>query len=152
MDARDQAQNTPLIDASKIGCVHNVEILLDRGADIHAVNKIGFSPLLVAIHYHSHDVVEFLLQPGADYRSSIPFSQTILHFLAALADETTLEIFTQLGLEDFDINARDVMGRTADEIAEERRNRKPDEWGEAFDKFWKSVNQPRETAEVSYDS
>mmetsp|Transcript_18800 Transcript_18800/g.18916 ORF Transcript_18800/g.18916 Transcript_18800/m.18916 type:complete len:404 (+) Transcript_18800:38-1249(+) len=55
-----------LIDASKSGCIENIKVLIDDGADVNVVNRAGLSPLVVAVRRGHLNIVNALLELGAD--------------------------------------------------------------------------------------
>ncbi|KAK7498838.1 hypothetical protein BaRGS_00009930, partial [Batillaria attramentaria] len=60
--------NTPLHVAALARQSQITRLLLDRGADVNAVSKTGFTPLYLAAQENGADIVDMLLQAGADQR------------------------------------------------------------------------------------
>ena len=54
-----------LLEASRNGSLEQVKRALDRGADI-GEKKLGFSALHYAVCYNHYDIVEYLVEYGAD--------------------------------------------------------------------------------------
>ena len=62
-------QSTPLHKAcagTKEGHIEAVKLLIDAGADVHALNKWRETPLLTAANHGQTTAVEYLLEAGAD--------------------------------------------------------------------------------------
>ena len=57
----DAYGTTPLLSACRDGQAYAVKELLACGADIHACNQLGFTPISVAVIYDRHDVISILL-------------------------------------------------------------------------------------------
>jgi ankyrin repeat protein len=57
---------TPLLFATRQGCVECVRILAEAGADVNAADPDGISPMLSSIINGHYDVAAYLLEIGAD--------------------------------------------------------------------------------------
>lgn len=69
VDARDDDGYTALLsEADREGRLETVTLLCDSGADVNVPNAEGLSPLMRACHFGRSDIVEFLLDRGADRR------------------------------------------------------------------------------------
>ena len=70
VDARDHDHSTPLHLAAQYSSVKAAQLLLEHGADIHARNKNGWTPLhesLVDVKDKAYGLsMELLLEHGAD--------------------------------------------------------------------------------------
>ena len=123
-----------------------VQILIDNGADINAIGRYGFTPLMLAVNGENASMIQRLIEAGAlkdaDIRGRTPFMTSIsLHmedpsfFLDARTDvnvkdedgQTALMYLAKYGCYDMDIvrmlidagadvNVQDNEGRTALEI------------------------------------
>ena len=51
-----------------LGDLENAQLLLDHGADLNAASKYGETPLMTAVLVKLPDMVQFLLERGADHR------------------------------------------------------------------------------------
>ena len=61
-----QGGNTPLLFAVRAGDVASVELLMAAGADVNVESAYGLGATALAAHSNHADVVEFLLEKGAD--------------------------------------------------------------------------------------
>jgi ankyrin repeat protein len=95
--------------AAQDGVVEIAKMLLDRGADVNAVDSFGRTPLHAAARLAQYKMVRLLLERGADVNARDAKLRTPLH-LAVLADEN--EMVKLLIDRGADVNARDVQLRT----------------------------------------
>jgi ankyrin repeat protein len=80
--SRDSGERTPLHDAARYGCKEAAELLITRGAKIHAENDRGLTPLHIAACNGRTDVVSLLLKRGAEVDAIDDFLKTPLHYAA----------------------------------------------------------------------
>ena len=66
LNAKDDKDNNPLINACKIGYINLVNFLIEKGADILVKNKKNRSALSYAVKNGNFDVAKFLIEKGAD--------------------------------------------------------------------------------------
>ncbi len=59
-------KTVPLIFAAMCNQVETMELLISRGADVHAVDHLHYCPLVMACIYGNLEAVECLLKHGAD--------------------------------------------------------------------------------------
>ncbi len=59
-------QSTPLHIAAKVGFIEGVKKLLENDADIEAVDKLGFTPLLSACKEIKENTANLLIEAGAN--------------------------------------------------------------------------------------
>ena len=94
---------SPLHSAVIGGSEGAVQYLLTKGADINAANSQGFSPLFEAINTHVQgvygrdqkwlcDVVQLLLNSGADVCQVADDGRTVLHLIAKANSSTSLQL------------------------------------------------------------
>ncbi|RYP87671.1 hypothetical protein DL770_004750 [Monosporascus sp. CRB-9-2] len=101
--------STSLGVASGLGLEAVSKLLLDRGANIEADGKSGWTPLLFAAYYGYETVVELLLDRGADSEAKDETGWTPLLLAASYGRETILELLLDRGA---DIEAGNDIGST----------------------------------------
>lgn len=62
----DRDGTTPLIAAAKMGDQEAAEWLIGLGAKVDMANKMGETPLIIAVQHRELDLVKLLLDHGAD--------------------------------------------------------------------------------------
>lgn len=98
---------TPLKDNSEVA-----RFLLSQGADINNVDRDGDTPLTESVRLKAHKCLKLFLDENADYRTVNKRGWTILHFVAAHADLSVLQILASSHLCGLDIGALDNQGKT----------------------------------------
>ncbi len=58
--------NTALLFAARVGDLASARILVEAGADLDAADAWGVTPTVLAAHSGFHELVEYLLEEGAD--------------------------------------------------------------------------------------
>lgn len=102
--ARNKWSYTPLHLAANLSIAR---LLIDRGANVNSRGWMGATPLHKAASAGRADVVELLIQNGANVRARRPErGDTPLHWAA------TEKVARLLKEENVDANARDKIGRT----------------------------------------
>jgi ankyrin repeat protein len=108
---RGSGEKTPLFLA--VGYEHGdrriAELLLDRGADVHARDAYGRTPLHDAASGRDEASLALLLDRGADANLQDKRGETPLHVAARRGEESHIRVLLRGGA---DIDARDVVGRT----------------------------------------
>ena len=83
--------------------------LLNRGADVHAKDKSGFTPLHLAAFQDASAMAEVLLKGGADANANANDGRTPLHYAADKNASGVVEVLLKGGA---DVNAKNNDGRT----------------------------------------
>ncbi|MUK89432.1 hypothetical protein GMD78_13780 [Ornithinibacillus sp. L9] len=97
VDATGDDSNTPLMLTTSID---TVEILLEHGADHSATNHLGHTPLILAIYRHQSQIVERLLDTGANPNTVLPDSEmTVLQLAQFFEDQQTIDMLLEYGAE-----------------------------------------------------
>lgn len=93
IQAQDNEGSTPLHHAAWKGHKEMAALLLERGADVHAQNRVGHwggTPLHAAAHANQRAIAELLIQRGADVRAvsgngRTPLQETTIHNATSVA-------------------------------------------------------------------
>ena len=92
-----------------------VAVLAERGADIHARNRFGQTPLHHAARANAPEAVAALIKHGADIDARDRNARTPLHYTNLRYESP--EAAVVLIERGADIHARDIDGRTPPELA-----------------------------------
>ena len=123
IEAQDIWGTTALGFCASENKVSEITLLLDLGAQINAADAEGDTPLLEAVRFSQNDSLSLLLKRGADYTLSNVYGNSILHKAAQYGDLQTLNIIFNANLEAIDPYARNVKGKIAFELAQERSSK-----------------------------
>ncbi|MXY25875.1 MAG: hypothetical protein F4Y45_15325 [Acidobacteria bacterium] len=97
-----------------------VDLLLEAGADVAAINRYGVQPLALAAENGSAAILEVLIDAGADPNAALPEGETVLMTAARSGDADAIRLLLVRGA---DPNARDeYRGQTALMWAASRNN------------------------------
>jgi ankyrin repeat protein len=69
--------STPLMAAVRINSIDSARLLIERGADVHAQDSVGRSPMTIAITYNPH-AISLLLASGVDINEQTRFGTPLL--------------------------------------------------------------------------
>lgn len=86
-DCNDNAHQTPLLHAARCASERRVVALLQVGANVHVVDRHGWSPLHWASWTGDVVVLEALLQDGADVHVRDRYGRTPLHLWGLLVED-----------------------------------------------------------------
>ena len=100
---------TPLMVAAECGNKKIVELLLEYGADINAVDNNGYTPLRLAAASGYKKICQLLIEKGADINSVDEYGCTPLHLAAEIGKTEICQLLIEKGA---DINAVDNNGFT----------------------------------------
>ncbi|ACE05786.1 hypothetical protein Aasi_0363 [Candidatus Amoebophilus asiaticus 5a2] len=114
--------NQNLISAAKVGGHQEIITCINRGADINTTDKLGRTPLILAVIQRSEEIVHLLINKGADINKSDNEKGYNPLIWAALIDYIDItHILIEKGAN---LNIRDRDGNTALMIAEKLGNNK----------------------------
>jgi len=107
--ARADDRKTLLFDAVGYGNTEMVELLLDRGADIEAVDRYGQTPLHWAVQSKSDRGVRVLVEHGADTGTTRPDGCNALQIAAERGDTGVAALLLEAGMN---VDTTGKTGRT----------------------------------------
>ncbi len=111
INQKDKNGDTLLMYAIKNNAPQeDIEQLVQYGADVNIADKEGVSPLAQAIKQNQYDLMELLLNKGADVNTSLPNDMPIL--LYAFSNSVSNKILFSLLQKSVDINQQDAKGNT----------------------------------------
>jgi ankyrin repeat protein len=116
IDTRGPMEKTPLMAAAASGSVRCCTMLLDRGADLYAATKTGYTALTLAAMNGHVDAVSLLLDRGMDVNYVAPCEMESMRGHAALLDAAQLgkaKVVKLLLDRGANIRATDASGSTA---------------------------------------
>ena len=92
------------------GEFEEVELLLDKGVDVHANDNVGWPPMVRAAQYGQLKIVELLLERGADPLKGTVGNRLPLHFAAEAGHLAIVDLL--LKQPSVDPNFKDFTGQT----------------------------------------
>lgn len=103
---------TPLTHAIELNITSVAKLLVTCGADVNTPESLAHArrPLHLALSVHNYDMMEFLLQKGADVDASDGCKITPLQLACFMGDEPAVEILLSAGAS---VTLTDSVGRTA---------------------------------------
>ncbi|MDZ5712848.1 M48 family metallopeptidase [Jeotgalibacillus haloalkalitolerans] len=93
-------ETTPLMDAVNMGDVDEVLTLIDNGADLEATDYEGSTALMYAIYNSNPEMLEILLEAGADPNTQDDYS-TPLIIAINLDDRESAALLVEYGADPF---------------------------------------------------
>ena len=152
---------TALMLAAQEGHLHCCEYLISQDADPELVNNDGECALHLAIYLRHPETIRFLLVHSIQHFLKTKAGESLLHYSAMYGDVATLEALQSIPLNGIDVEDsitsispnqewRDVVGRTAAQIAEQRSDVTA-EWHEAFKRLLQAImiaNEGNNSAEA----
>jgi ankyrin repeat protein len=116
VNAKNEKGSTPLHLASFKGHLEVVKFLLEKGADIEAINGGGFTSLQLAAYGGHRDVVEFLIDKGSNLNAiNKQMGMTVLDFAfmrEMQARKLDIAPFLIEKGAEFDVNKKNQSGYT----------------------------------------
>ena len=117
LEKRDVYGQTALQTAISLNCVAAAHYLIVQGSNINNLNVANQSIFVTAVVENAHEGILQLLKAGANYNSKRVDDVTALHLAASDGDLETIQLLTKARLHKFDLEARDHMGRTPQDVA-----------------------------------
>jgi ankyrin repeat protein len=99
--------------------IHILKILLDAGANIHARDNAGFTPLIHIAATRNAEIVKVLIKAGADIEAKTNDGKNALMFAALAGDADTVQALLEAGAK---AGEKDDAGNTALKFAVARNN------------------------------
>ncbi|KAK3876337.1 hypothetical protein Pcinc_018876 [Petrolisthes cinctipes] len=109
INLQDASGWTALHMVVKDGLIEMVTWLLEHGASVHIRDKMGHSPLTIAVHHNHHKIIKLLVQTGAHLMES---PHKIGETLVAAAASDNSYCLTSYMLAGADLSYTDPCGRS----------------------------------------
>jgi hypothetical protein len=109
--------NTPLIAASNNPKM--IDLLLNKGADVHLSNQWGLTALHKARGRQSVKVASLLIKAGAEINASTRYGKTPIFYAIQKQDQRLVQFFIQQGA---DLSYQDQQGNTPLHMAASKMN------------------------------
>lgn len=115
VDEKFGTNQTQLHEAASDGNLEMVEVLAELGANVDEKSSVdGDTPLILAALRGHKDVLEFLIENGADPGIKNIFGGTALHFAAVFGQEAVISPLIEAGAN---VDEQDDVGRTPAHLA-----------------------------------
>jgi ankyrin repeat protein len=115
-DDTDESGKTPLMTASMPGNIEMMKLLLEKGADVNARDRVGETPLMIAAYWDQVDAAALLLEQGASIEAQRADGQTALMIAAGEGQANVVRLLLVNGA---DPSAQDTDGQTSLSLAVE---------------------------------
>jgi hypothetical protein len=111
VDARDSRDRTLLmiVGESGLDVPDYVRSLIQRGADVNATDRSGYTPLMYAVGWERAEIARFLIEAGASLAATNWSGSTPLHIAAGHGGKAVVELLLYNGAS---VDARDNRGAT----------------------------------------
>jgi ankyrin repeat protein len=116
-DIRNKASQTALMLACQNGSVKTVKFLIDKGADVNAIDKSGWTPLHYASQSGCVDSLKLIIEQVANVNAKNNDDQCAIHIAAKSGKLECLQYLIGKGA---DVNSEDVYKKTPLHYASER--------------------------------
>ena len=148
MNLKDRKQRSPLLHAIESPGENSDVVLqlLKKGADVNAVSIDGWSPLLKATAKQYHEILQKLLEQGANVGQKVLANHSALHIACDNGDLDSVKILIKYGAT-LDIQNRDK--ETPMMIAQKHMNKGP-QYQELF-KYLKAAWEEKEKIAKQYN-
>jgi len=94
----EQGGNTALLFAARAGSLESARLLVAAGSDVNGLSAFGTSPAIMAVHGGNIELLNFLLESGADIESSAS-GHTALHAAILRGSLAAVELLLDHGAD-----------------------------------------------------
>ena len=119
--AQGRSGDAGIASASREGRLQNVRYLLNHRANPNIINAAGETAIFMAIHHNRPQILEALLQAGANPIIRNRKNQSILHSAARLGKLEVSVILQDVDYQSIDPTVKDDNGMTGNEHFAERK-------------------------------
>jgi len=113
-----------LLAACACGDLEEVRRCLDAGCLLETKNDRGWTPLIVAVFHHHYELVEELLNRGADINACNNKGTTVFMYAKTqVFQNRNFEFLARLVRGGADLSRRDVLGRTVFDYVSDRADK-----------------------------
>jgi len=99
IEAKDEHNRTPLLNATWMNNTEISRLLIERGANIHAKDKYECTPLLWATINNNTEISQFLIEKGADINVKISNGVSPIYWASLHKNNDILRIFIKNGVK-----------------------------------------------------
>ena len=122
MEAKDYKGRSALHFAVRTNQVRHARLLIANGAEVDSTDTvIGRTPLLLAIYWNHHNIIQLLLESGARLDVVDDNAMTVIHYIAKFGDRETLRIFSQVNISGISANCRNKQHMTPKDVFDDVR-------------------------------
>ena len=100
LETKDRDGWTSLMIASSYGQIRDVNLLMEKGANIEARNNLGMSVLMIAVLSRQTDIVKLLIGKGADVNAMNIFGMNILTYARENKLQDMVGLLQEAGAEE----------------------------------------------------
>ncbi|KAI5822297.1 ankyrin, partial [Schizophyllum commune Tattone D] len=93
----DKYGDTSLHQAACRGHLRTVSLLLERGANVNAINNVHYTPLNTVVRFGYIDIIRLLVDRGAALETRDEDGRTALYLAVHCGQESVIELLLDLG-------------------------------------------------------
>ncbi|KAL9115353.1 MAG: hypothetical protein Q9227_000674 [Pyrenula ochraceoflavens] len=149
LEAKDYKGRSALHFAVRSNNLSHASLLLHHGAAIDSPDAVlDRPPILIAIYWNHHDVLQLLLHRGARVDVMDRTKMTVIHYAAKFGNSRTIALLDEVRINGVSTDCRSSDGRTPLETFDEIRVVSEDEGArtecrDAFEKLIKGIESQR---------